>query len=188
MRHGRNQGAVICGRDVPALPCSPLTAGGRSQVREAARRLRSDLVGIVSSPLRRAKESARDLSDASGLPILAIHPNLAEWRAPSVVLGLAAQNYPEGYVAWRDRRYNEPELAYEDGESIAAFHRRAMAAAAWLAAFADKRGPIIAVSHKLTLAMIVGDGCPAERFVGTGSIPWSYAEIRGPFHLPRAAT
>lgn len=68
LRHGESV-ANAAGRFAGQGDDSPLTLRGRTQARQAAHRLPGGLTWIVSSPLRRARESATIVRDELGLDL-----------------------------------------------------------------------------------------------------------------------
>ncbi|MGW6904812.1 histidine phosphatase family protein [Streptomyces sp. NPDC054940] len=56
------------------------------------------VAGIVASPVPRAHQTASEVAHLTGLPITTTDL-LAEWRAPSIVLGHAPDTYPPTYRA-----------------------------------------------------------------------------------------
>lgn len=82
----------------------PLTETGVEQAERAARLLAAlDPTAIVSSPLRRAADTAKALADVTGLTV-AFDPDLTE-RGGGVWEGLTNQEirtrYPEEYLTWQ---------------------------------------------------------------------------------------
>lgn len=99
-----------------------LTEKGHAQARRVAERVANDIQPDVlyCSPLLRARQTARHVSDATGLP-LNIDPNLAELRLNCPPDVSAAAEF-DGWV--RARRYPYTP-AFPGGEALADLQRRA---------------------------------------------------------------
>jgi probable phosphoglycerate mutase len=98
-----------------------LTEKGHAQARRMAGRVTNDIQPDVlyCSPLLRARQTARHLGDATGLP-LNIDPNLAELRLNCPAEAPAAVEF-DGWV--RARRYPYTP-AFPGGEALADLQRR----------------------------------------------------------------
>lgn len=179
MRHGAYEGHRP-GHHAPHE--AALTEEGRDQTRRSLP-LPNDITAIVTSPLPRARQTATLIAQLTGLPIVAMSGLLAEWRAPSIVLGRTAETYPPAYRAWRTRRLTNPTLRCEDGESLTDLHTRATHCAAFLHHTAQRHGPILAVSHTLLLGTLLHlpSGAVAA-FTTATRAPWPFATLRP---LPR---
>jgi probable phosphoglycerate mutase len=137
-----------------AQPDAPLSAEGRTQVHRALP-LPSVITAIVTSPLLRARQTAGLLSQLTGIPVIDTTPLLAEWRAPSMVIGHTPDTYPPEYRAWREQRATHPSLACGDGESLAELYDRASRCAEYLAEVRrDRNGDVLAVSHSVLLSAL----------------------------------
>ncbi|WP_078593773.1 histidine phosphatase family protein [Streptomyces sp. NRRL S-920] len=151
-------------------------------------RLRVPQTGIVTSPLSRARQTAAIIAHVRNLPIVATSGLLAEWRAPSVVLGRTPATYPPAYRAWRQHRLTNPSLRFEDGESLTNLHTRASHCAEFLRRNAQKHGPLLAVSHKLLLSVLTRLAEGPAAFNTAAKATWQFAEIRLlPVHQPAEA-
>jgi probable phosphoglycerate mutase len=151
MRHAAYEGHHP-GHHAP--PDAPLSAEGRVQVRRALP-LPSRITAIVTSPLLRASQSADLLSQLTGIPVIDTTPLLAEWRAPSMVIGRTADTYPPEYHAWREQRAANPSLACGDGESLTELYDRASRCAEYLADVRHGQDcDILAVSHSVLLSAL----------------------------------
>jgi len=153
IRHGQsegNAGGVFQGRADYSL-----TDKGREQAAERGRVLRAGVVasadrrvGVYSSPLIRARESAEIIAREAGFPAPAALPELTEldtgaWTGKT----------------WAELRAHSPELwqhfhsrswaAVESAESPAALYARAIAAWTILRDQAEQKGlgAVVAVSH-----------------------------------------
>lgn len=178
VRHALDESA----RATPAYhprPDSPLTEYGIEQARAAAPDFRGRYAGIVHSPLLRARHTAALFAEVSGVPLLGEMPSLAEWRPPSCVYGKSPDEYDDAYRAWRYARVREPELAYEDGESLLELHVRAGLVVRDLAQLAAQHGPLLAVSHKVLPGVILARELgPGEAFNRATTEPWPHCEVR----------
>jgi probable phosphoglycerate mutase len=151
MRHAAYEGHRP-GHHAP--PDAPLSAEGRVQVRRALP-LPPGITAIVTSPLPRARQTADLLSQLTGIPVIGTTPLLAEWRAPSMVIGGTPDAYPAEYRAWREQRAANPSLACGDGESLTELYDRAGRCAHYLADVRrDRNGDVLAVSHRVLLSAL----------------------------------
>ncbi|MGQ7750851.1 histidine phosphatase family protein [Streptomyces sp. WC2508] len=184
MRHGAYEGHRP-GYHAPYE--ATLTQEGRDQVRRSLP-LPEGITAIVTSPIPRARQTATLVSHLTGLPIVATSGLLAEWRAPSIVLGRAAETYPPTYRAWRARRLANPSLRCEDGESLTDLHTRARHCATFLHHTAQRHGPLMAVSHTLLLGVLTHLPEGPSAFTTAAKAPWQFAELRLLPAQQRAAT
>lgn len=151
MRHAAYEGHRP-GHHAP--PDAPLSAEGRAQIHRALP-LPAAITAIVTSPLLRARQTADLLSDLRGIPVIDTTPLLAEWRAPSMVIGHTPETYPPEYLVWREQRKANPSLACGDGESLTDLYDRASLCADYLIdASGSQSGAVLAVSHKLLLGVL----------------------------------
>ncbi|MFJ1955371.1 histidine phosphatase family protein [Streptomyces microflavus] len=174
MRHGAYEGHRP-GYHAPHE--ATLTQEGREQVRRSLP-LPEGVTAIVTSPIPRARQTATLVSHLTGLPIVATSGLLAEWRAPSIVLGRTAETYPPAYRAWRARRLASPSLRCEDGESLTDLHTRARHCAAFLHHTTQRHGPLLAVSHTLFLGVLTRLTEGPAAFVTAAMTSWQFAELR----------
>ncbi|WP_298331073.1 histidine phosphatase family protein [Haloactinopolyspora sp.] len=170
LRHGTCDDG-LCRPGAHARPHSGLTIGGTVEAELAADQLRVRAWRpslTVSSPLRRARQTAV-------LVAARLHSRLAEpiatfieWRAPRCVLGLTASQYPPEYLAWRGQRAANPDSALPGGESLHAFAERAREAAAIADHLATEHGTVLIVSHRLLIGAVAahhhGHRRPADVF------------------------
>lgn len=170
MRHGTCDDG-LCRPGAHARPDSPLTVAGIAEAELTARELherrwRPRLV--VSSPLRRARHTAAIVADVLGARVAEPISAFAEWHAPHCVLGLAPDQYPPDYVAWRQQRAQHPDSALPGGESLRAFADRALQAASTAHDLTAEHSPLLIVSHRLLIGAIAAlhHGCrrPADIF------------------------
>jgi 2,3-bisphosphoglycerate-dependent phosphoglycerate mutase len=115
IRHGQSKGNAE--RRFGGHTATPLSARGHRQAELTARTLKSEsLTAIYSSDLARAVETARPLSNFTGLPIHST--NAFRERSVGVMEGLtfeaAAQQHPEQYAALLRRDF---EHVLTGGES-----------------------------------------------------------------------
>lgn len=175
MRHAAYEGHRP-GHHAP--PDAPLSAEGRAQIHRALP-LPEGITAIVTSPLLRARQTADLLSHLTGIPVINTSPLLAEWRAPSIVIGQTPETYPPEYRAWREQRAANPSLACGDGESLAELYDRAGRCAEYLGCAADgrARGTVLAVSHKLLLSVLIQLTAGPEAFNTAACVAWPFATL-----------
>lgn len=177
-RHAQDESA----RTTPAYhpwPESPLTEEGIQQARIAGAKLTATYNGIVYSPILRAEQTARAISEVSGIPLLIEMPLLGEWRPPSCVYGKTPDEYDDDYRAWRYMRFQNPDLAYEDGESLRELHLRAIQAVSELRRLAAEKGSLLVISHKVLLGVILyRHAAPADAFQCATDLPWPHCDVR----------
>ncbi|MBV8961342.1 MAG: histidine phosphatase family protein [Actinobacteria bacterium] len=164
LRHGQtpaNAGGLLLGRADP-----PLTELGCRQAAAAAMALAGDVHRVVSSPLRRAQQTA----EALGLPVDIdeewIEVDYGEYE------GLPYRDVPaELWQQWR----TEPGFAPPGGESMAAVGARVRAACAALQEEAAERN-VVVVSHvspikaAVAWSLGVGDDVPWRMFLDVAAI------------------
>lgn len=183
MRHGTSVDG-LCRPDAHARPSSPLAIIGAVEVESAARRIFAEYPApgrIVTSPLRRARQTAAIVSAATGHTIADPLSVFEEWRAPECVLGLAPVDYPRDYQMWRAVRARYPTSALPGGESLQAFAARAATANATAQALADEHGRVLIISHRVLIgavaATVNGIRDPAEIFAHATGFDLEPAEI-----------
>jgi len=164
LRHGQtpaNAGGLLLGRDDP-----PLTDLGCRQAAAAAAALDGDVQRVISSPLRRARQTA----EALGLPVEIdgewIEVDYGEYE------GLPYRDVPaELWQRWR----TEPGFAPPGGESMAAVGARVRAACDRLQDEASERN-VVVVSHvspikaAVAWSLGVGDDVPWRMFLDVAAI------------------
>jgi probable phosphoglycerate mutase len=156
MRHGTCDDG-LCRPRAHARPDSPLTIAGMVEAELTALELhkhRWQPVLIASSPLRRARQTAAIVAEALNTRVVEPISAFAEWRAPHCVLGLAPNQYPADYIAWRNQRAHNPDSALPGGESLRAFGERALEAATIAHDLATQHGPVLIVSHRLLIGAV----------------------------------
>ncbi|MFF4989305.1 histidine phosphatase family protein [Streptosporangium saharense] len=174
MRHGAYEGHRP-GYHAPYE--APLTVEGSDQVRRSLP-LPRNIVAIVTSPIPRAYQTATLIADLAGLPIVAVSSLLAEWRAPSIVLGHTVDTYPPAYRTWRARRLANPSLRCENGESLADLHNRASHCATFLRQTVQCHGSLLAVSHTVLLGVLTHLPEGPAAFITAAKTSWQFAERR----------
>ncbi|MFI7094865.1 histidine phosphatase family protein [Streptomyces lydicus] len=174
MRHGAYEGHRP-GHHAPYN--AALAEEGHEQVRHALP-LPDNITGIVTSPVPRARQTADLVAHLTGLPIVDTSTLLAEWRAPSSVLGRTSDACPPDYQSWRNRRLTEPSLRFEDAESLAELHTRAARSACFLRRTTHLHGSLLAVSHKLILGVLTHLHEGPAAFATAAVATWNFAEIR----------
>jgi probable phosphoglycerate mutase len=181
MRHAAYQGH---GPGHHAPPDAPLSAEGRVQVRRALP-LPPGITAIVTSTLLRANQTADLLSQLTGIPVIDTTPLLAEWRAPSMVIGRTADTYPPEYRAWREQRATKPWLACGDGESLTELYDRAARCAEYLAEVRrDRNGDVLAVSHGVLLSALTCLDTRSQNPEAAFRQEWLFAHVINPAARP----
>jgi probable phosphoglycerate mutase len=163
LRHGESVSNAASDRiGLPEERGDRLTDLGREQSRAAARALRgAGAVRLVSSSMRRARETAAILAPELGLEV-EVDPDLAELRE--------SEGFGELDVDEQDRRrwsrwmseHDDPAYAAPGAESFAAVLRRVRRVRSRLEA--DRRSPTVAVSHGIFLRFFLADCLLGERF------------------------
>lgn len=142
---------------------TPLSELGRRQSQALAAALATEKIdALVSSPLRRAMETARPLADALRLE-LRTDPRLKELHA-GVFQGLVwaeiESRYPEAGAAWRSQ---DPDFRIPGGESRRDLMRRGQEALEAVRALDLPKVVVVAHGGVLTAALKALLGVPAER-------------------------
>ncbi|WP_081748933.1 histidine phosphatase family protein [Nocardiopsis sp. CNT312] len=150
--------------------------GGRDTI-AAAQRI-PVVHAIVSSPLRRALETAEILAEHSGGLRIEVLPELREWRSPTAIRAIPPEDFPEDYAAWRHTRLLDPASRYGDGESPQELAARAARLRNRLAHLADRYGPVLVVSHKLLFRALTEMGPPASVFTAGPGDTWPFLGFR----------
>jgi probable phosphoglycerate mutase len=132
----------------------PLNDRGRAQARELAESLiDAGLRSVVTSPLRRARETAEIVAERLGLPDPASYDGLKE-RHFGVIQGIPkdelVQTNPALYQQILSRN---PACVFDDGETMDAFADRVLAA---LATIADEHAGdrVLAIAHGWVMDVI----------------------------------
>ncbi len=141
-----------------------LVAEGRAQMRAAAPIVGRFAAGadavLVTSPLRRAQESAAALADRLGLGAASVEPDVREvdfgaWEG--LTFAEIAERDPDLLARWRSSA-DEPAPG---GESMAQVHARVRAARERLLAEHEGR-VVVVVSHVTPIKMLVADAVGAD--------------------------
>jgi probable phosphoglycerate mutase len=120
VRHGATEHSAekrLSGRNDLALD-----GAGRQQAAELAARSFGDVAAIVSSPLRRARETAEAIAATLAVPV-SVDDNFAEvdfGAFEGMTFAEARAAFPDEFEAWA----GSPEVAPPGGESFAALARR----------------------------------------------------------------
>ena len=146
IRHGQSRGNAE--RRFGGHTATPLSARGRNQAQATALKIKSESVtAIYSSDLARAMETARPLSNLTGLPVQGT--GAFRERSVGVMEGLtfedAAQQHPEQYAALLRRDF---EHVLSGGESYRQLLDRAR----------EKLDEIIAQNHGGKIAVFSHTG------------------------------
>jgi probable phosphoglycerate mutase len=174
MRHAAYEGRRP-GHHAP--PDAPLSAEGRAQVHRALP-LPDGITAIVTSPLLRARQTADLLSVSTGIAVIDTNPLLAEWRAPSMVIGRTPETYPPEYLLWREQRAANPSLACGDGESLSDLYDRASLCAHYLAAVGEGQGArLLAVSHRILLNALTSRDTHWQTPEVALRMEWPFAQV-----------
>jgi len=132
----------------------PLTATGLEQASAAAARLaaRGGLDLIVTSPLRRTRQTAAAVAAATGVPLVVgdgwAETDFGEWEGLSQAE--AGRGWPEQMAAW----LNDTGAAPPGGESFAATSERVLAALDTLLA-AHAGSTVLVVSHVTPIKVLL---------------------------------
>ncbi|MDQ0958072.1 broad specificity phosphatase PhoE [Streptomyces sp. B4I13] len=156
---------------------APLTAEGRDQVGRSLP-LPDGITGILTSPILRARQTAAEITRLTGLPIITTTGLLAEWRAPTIVLGHTPDTYPPTYRAWKERRLENPSLRCSDGETLTELHIRATRCADFLHATAEANGRLLVTSHAVFLGVLTHLHEGPTAFTAAARHPWPFTERR----------
>jgi broad specificity phosphatase PhoE len=157
LRHGETDANAT---RVVQLPGVPLSARGREQAANLARRLARDGVArIRTSDLARARETAEAIRTATGAPV-DVDPDLAE-RDYGTIRGTPYAELGTDIFA--------PEYEPPGGETWAAFHARVDRAwRAVLAAAGETPGHLAVVTHGLVCDAVLRRHLDETRAVGAG--------------------
>lgn len=141
-----------------------LNDDGREQAARAGSwlRRRGGIDVVVSSPLRRTRETAAIAAESLGLPVT-LDEGLAEaafgaWDG--LTFDEVRERYPDDLETW----LASAEAAPTGGESYASVHRRAQAVKARLM-LAHPGGTVLAVSHVTPIKMLARDSLDAPMHV-----------------------
>jgi len=152
LRHGET--ALSGGRRFSGRGDIPLTAAGLEQAAAAAVRLaaRGGLDLIVTSPLRRARQTAGAVAAATGVPVAVreawMETDFGEWEG--LTHAEAAQRWPEQAAAW----LSDTAAAPPGGESLATTSERVLAALESLVA-GHPAATVLVVSHVTPMKILL---------------------------------
>jgi broad specificity phosphatase PhoE len=166
LRHGESHSnAHPTAVALPEQEGDRLTERGWEQARMAARglrELRPD--SLVSSPMRRARETASALSDELGLEV-AVNDLIHELRESDEYLGLPPEEQKlRRWSNWMSEHGDDPDWAPPGGESFNAVLARVRAWKADLAS-GGAGSTMLAVSHGIFLRFFLIDSLLEDRFV-----------------------
>jgi broad specificity phosphatase PhoE len=168
VRHGQtdaNARGLLLGRADP-----PLTETGRHQARALAVAL-PRAARIVSSPLRRARQTAAVLAGAAGVAEVEVDQRWVEMDYGDLDGRPATALAEESWRTWRA----DPDFVPAGGESVAAVGARVREACLELAEDAA-RGDVVVVSHvspikaAVTWALGVDDAVAWRMFLGDAAV------------------
>ena len=132
---------------------TPLSTYGTNQAKEIANKLTTyGINSILSSPLRRASETAQIINQRLCLP-LTFNNLLAEERRPSEILGLEKSNpYAQNIIELIEKNYHKIGFKYSDEESFSELKSRISSLKRFLESLPDKN--YLIVSHGIVLKML----------------------------------
>lgn len=164
LRHGESASNAAPGAmALPGERGDHLTERGWEQAREAGRHL-GDLgaTRILTSPLRRARETAEALAETLALPIVEL-AELHELRESDGYgeLSLEEQRLRRWSV-WMSEHGDDPEHSYRGGESFNDVLRRVERVREWL--LAEGEPSYVAVSHGIFTRFFLMRALLAEAF------------------------
>lgn len=141
-----------------------LTARGWEQARAAARGLRdAKPARLISSPMRRARETAGVLAEELGLPV-AVSESIHELRESDEYLALPPEEQKlRRWSVWMAEHGHDPDWAPPGGESFNAVRARVRGFKAEMEGY-DPRGEVLAVSHGIFLRFFLIDTLLEDRF------------------------
>jgi probable phosphoglycerate mutase len=152
LRHGQTELSV--GRRYSGHGDPELTALGHRQAAAAAMRLGEvkDITAILSSPLRRARQTAAAVAETTGTPLVVrerlIETDFGAWEG--LTFSEARERDPELHAAW----LGSEDAAPPGGESFAAVGRRVEAERADIVA-SYPGGTVVLVSHVTPIKMVL---------------------------------
>lgn len=154
LRHGETE--LSAARRYSGRSDPQLTTTGRAQADDAATHLTryGEVAAVVTSPLRRARQTAEPLATALGAP-LTVHDGLIEtdfgtWDG--LTFAEAAARDPELHARW----LSDPAVTPPGGESFGAVAGRVAAAADELVA-RHPAATIVLVSHVTPIKILLRD-------------------------------
>jgi probable phosphoglycerate mutase len=155
-----------------------LTELGVRQAKAAARRLAAGHIDfVVSSPMRRARETAAVVADSLGLTVQVVEGlaecAFGEWEG--LTFAEVRDRWPDRLLAW----FQDPALAPPGGESLVAVRERVAAARAELLE-AHAGRTMLVVSHVTPIKLTVLDALasPIATLHRMEMVPASLTEVR----------
>lgn len=166
LRHGESHSNAH--PEAVALPEAEgdrLTERGWEQARRAARGLRGVKVDLlISSSMRRARETASAISEELGVPVT-VNDLIHELRESDEYLALTPEEQKlRRWSRWMSEHGDDPDWAPPGGESFNAVVGRVRRWKAELEA-GDPDATVLAVSHGIFLRFFLMDSLLEERFV-----------------------
>jgi probable phosphoglycerate mutase len=158
LRHGQNEFSVqrrYSGRGDPEL-----TALGHAQAAGAAARLARvpDVAAVLTSPLRRARQTAALVAEATGAPLVVrdrlVETDFGDWEG--LTFAEARARDPRVHADW----LGSEDVAPPGGESFAAVGRRIEVERAELVA-EHPGATLVLVSHVTPIKMLLRDALQA---------------------------
>lgn len=142
-----------------------LTERGWEQARAVARDLRGPApAALISSPMRRARETASAISDELGVPV-EVNDLIHELRESDEYLSLPPEEQKlRRWSTWMREHGDDPEWAPPGGEAFNTVLGRVRRWKAELEAM-DADATVVAVSHGIFLRFFLMDSLLADRFV-----------------------
>jgi broad specificity phosphatase PhoE len=149
---------------LPEVEGDRLTRRGWEQARAAARGLRdAKLARLISSPMRRARETAGVLSEELGLPV-EVRESIHELRESDEYLALPPEEQKlRRWSVWMAEHGHDPEWAPPGGESFNAVRARVRRFKAEMEA-GGPGGEVLAVSHGIFLRFFLVDSLLGDEF------------------------
>jgi broad specificity phosphatase PhoE len=150
---------------LPEAQGDRLTTLGWEQAREAARWLADVRPSrLLTSPMRRARETADVIGDELGMPV-EISDLIHELREADEYLALPPEEQKlRRWSVWMAEHGHDPDWAPPGGESFNAVLRRVRSFKRELEA-GDREGTVLAVSHGIFLRFFLFDSLLEKRFV-----------------------
>jgi 2,3-bisphosphoglycerate-dependent phosphoglycerate mutase len=149
---------------LPEVEGDRLTRRGWEQARAAARGLRdAKPARLISSPMRRARETAVVLSEELGLPV-EVSESIHELRESDEYLALPPEEQKlRRWSVWMAEHGHDPDWAPPGGESFNAVRARVRRFKAKMEG-GDPGAEVLAVSHGIFLRFFLVDSLLEDRF------------------------
>jgi broad specificity phosphatase PhoE len=153
VRHGETENNA---KGIRQGPAGPLTAKGREQALDTARRFpkyKGRPQAIIASPYERTKETAEIIGKELGLRI-EFSDLLVERKNPTEIVGHEGSEREVRNIVDRiDKSYHEDNLRFSDEENFVDLKARAKKLLAYIRSRPEER--IIMVTHGIFLKMVV---------------------------------